>query len=117
MDFKIYSVHGTFAADKSRRGHRWWQIDSQFSDAVLKFLDTKNYRVHWEPFQWSGENSGRERSQATQELSEVLSKIGHHHNRIALVAHSHGGNVAFTPGGNFSYISVVCTGYHLRSIY
>lgn len=96
MDYKIYSVHGTFAADTSQRGHRWWQKESSFSDAVLSYLDTKTYRVTWEPIRWSGDNKSSERGEAAQALAEVLSKIEHSSTKVALLAHSHGGNIVYS---------------------
>ncbi len=96
MDYKIYSVHGTFAADTSQRGNRWWQKESRFSDAVLSYLDTNTYRVRWEPFRWSGENKSSERGKAAMALAQVLSQVDHRTNKVALFAHSHGGNVVYT---------------------
>jgi hypothetical protein len=96
MDYRIYSVHGTFAADSSQRGSRWWQRESPFSDTVLSYLDTETFRVIWEPFRWSGENKTSERAKAATALTRVLSQVDHRNNKVALLAHSHGGNIAYS---------------------
>ena len=94
MDYRIYSIHGTFASDSSQRGHRWWQKESHFSDEVLSYLDTKSFRVKWEPFRWSGDNKVSERREAAELLADSLSQVDHEVTKTVLLAHSHGGNVA-----------------------
>ena len=95
MDFCIIAIHGTFAADAKLRGQKWWQTDSQFSTRVLSYLNTKEHRIQWVPFGWSGANSQRARHIAASALKSSIDALSASYDKnIVCIAHSHGGNVA-----------------------
>ena len=94
-EYKIITVHGTYASDTSIRGVNWWQIDSKFSDSILSYLNTKDYRIHWIPHGWTGANSQRDRRESSTLLARLFSELCKDPNAVvACIAHSHGGNVA-----------------------
>ena len=93
MIYKIYTVHGTFAADPSVLGNRWWQKQSPFSQDVLSYLDTQMHRIRWEPIQWSGANNAVDRGEAANQLAEVMGSINQAQVCPVFLCHSHGGNV------------------------
>ena len=86
--YVIHTVHGTFAAKAD------WIESSSGLESLRREL---GWRVRIEPFRWSGRNGIRARWQAAQELARHITKgmetfpAAHH----VIVAHSHGGNVAF----------------------
>lgn len=82
---KVTLVHGTFASKAT-----WIREGSPMNDA----LDAAGI-VHQE-FVWSGGNSHRARIKAAEELSDRLRYEREHEPgaRQAVVAHSHGGNIA-----------------------
>jgi hypothetical protein len=85
----IHTVHGTFAS-----GAKWIEADSEFGEQLR---DALAWRVRIERFRWSGRNDAFARWQAAKELRQHLRTklrafpFAHH----IVVAHSHGGNVAF----------------------
>lgn len=87
--FVIHTVHGTFA-------HRaeWIEPESALCRVLRREL---GWRSRIEPFRWSGANSIVQRSRAADDLRRHLEQKlreypqAHH----LVVAHSHGGNVAF----------------------
>lgn len=82
-------VHGTFA-----RRTRWICPGSPFG----LMLRTRLGETRIEPFRWSGSNSARARQEASSSLRHHLHALiarypsAHH----AIIAHSHGGNIALT---------------------
>ncbi len=86
---KYVLVHGTFDTDESLEGDRWWQKGSQFWQQLTEHVAEEDIIQ----FRWSGENSQDEREKAAKELSNCLKLIAKSE-RVAVIAHSHGGNVA-----------------------
>nr|WP_198912342.1 alpha/beta fold hydrolase [Parvularcula mediterranea] len=82
----VICVHGTFDNDKTTDGDRWWQHGSPMH------ADLERAGYHVEAFQWSGNNSDRDRMVAAQRLAKQLDAIEDPDTLI--LAHSHGGNVA-----------------------
>src|SRR5579859_2469397 len=84
-DVTILLVHGTFAKEAAwtREGSLMYAALSQrFPDAAL------------ERFEWSGANSVLKRGEASMALrTNLISRINNGQ-RVYVVAHSHGGNVA-----------------------
>ena len=91
--FRIVPVHGTFATAASIRGDQWWQKTSESSTDVLSHLDTKRYRIFWEPFVWSGRNSLSDRVAAGAELADEIQQRDTANIQEIVLCHSHGGNV------------------------
>lgn len=116
QQFQIIAVHGTNANDGRSRGAQWWQRGSDFSSAVLALLDTRERRVVWVPYKWDGGNRESIRSVAGMKLGKDL----RHRRpelpaRIALIGHSHGGNVCTEAlleqdDGDLDSISTICVG-------
>ena len=76
-------VHGTFASKA-----RWIREGSPMADAL------EAAGIAHEPFVWSGGNSHRARIKAATDLAERLREDKRDGVRQAVVAHSHGGNIA-----------------------
>jgi len=90
----VITVHGTFAADLTDEGSRWWQRGSQFTSALVEALAERGFPdVSVRPFRWSGLNSDYERLQAARELAKTIATASDGHRPVAVLAHSHGGNV------------------------
>ncbi|WP_299962270.1 hypothetical protein [uncultured Roseobacter sp.] len=94
-NFRIYTVHGTWAEDpkKNDEGPRWWQRGSDFSEALLTYLDCN--RVSWQPFHWNGLNTGSARISAGNRLYEDIERIAGTTDgpTPVFLCHSHGGNL------------------------
>lgn len=80
---KVTLVHGTFASDAT-----WIREGSRMADA----LDAAG--ISHEPFVWSGGNSHKARMEAADDLAKQLREGKQDGVRQAVVAHSHGGNIA-----------------------
>jgi hypothetical protein len=85
--FVVVLVHGTFASRAP-----WTQAGSRFREVLEQRLGN----VHFEPFEWTGANSGKARRQAGLALRETLHGLRRRFPRalVYVVGHSHGGNVA-----------------------
>lgn len=93
MAYKIYTIHGTFAADPSDKGNKWWQVESAFQKGVTKYLDDSESRVSWKPVRWSGANSTSDRIAAGKKVTEILEASVRDGDHCAFICHSHGANV------------------------
>jgi hypothetical protein len=105
-------VHGTWGgAQASSRWHgfcraarallrasppdpAWYDEGSVFRSRLESELRKENIAATFRIFQWSGGNSVRDRARAADELSSQLASDPDNANSI-VIAHSHGGNVAF----------------------
>jgi hypothetical protein len=91
----IVTVHGTNDAAPADDGSRWWQRGSAFTERLIGELARRGVAgAEIVPLHWSGANSDYDRLTGSGELSRVLrllDKAGRPH---AVIAHSHGGNVA-----------------------
>jgi hypothetical protein len=116
QQFQIIAVHGTNANDGRSRGTQWWQRGSDFSRAILEYLDTSRQRVVWVPYKWRGDNRERLRDAAGVQLGHDLKhRRPELPARIAMIGHSHGGNLctralAEQSREELQSISTICVG-------
>lgn len=90
----VITVHGTFAADPSDDGEQWWQRGSAFTTALAERLADKGVPgIDVRPFHWSGLNSDQARLRAAAALAGTLATAKKADRPVAVIAHSHGGNV------------------------
>jgi hypothetical protein len=90
----VITVHGTFAADPSDDGEQWWQRGSAFTSALAERLAGKGVPgIDVRPFHWSGLNSDQARLRAAAALAGTLATAKKTGRPVAVIAHSHGGNV------------------------
>lgn len=90
----VITVHGTFATDLHDEGGRWWQRGSEFTSALVQRLGDMGFpSVSIEPFRWSGLNSDYARLQAAAKLERTIDEATRDGRPVAVLAHSHGGNV------------------------
>lgn len=85
---KVFLVHGTGDTDTTASGTRWWQEEGKF------FLLARASGMTPVPFIWSGKNNQADREKAAKELYRLIKREIETGFEIAIVAHSHGGNVA-----------------------
>jgi hypothetical protein len=90
-----------------------------FASEVLDVLGS-NSEVY--PFLWSAPNEHRARVQAASNLSEIIDDKSAHFDRVCIVAHSHGGNIALlaAAGCKTTIDTVVCLStphLHLKTIH
>ncbi|MGI9407657.1 MAG: hypothetical protein ACR2O4_14890 [Hyphomicrobiaceae bacterium] len=102
---KIIAVHGTFAhMDITAPGTdeefgppalQWWQAGSPFEREIEALVADGNGNgpVDVFPFVWSGENSERERREASERLLDVLEELESRNEPYCVIGHSHGGSV------------------------
>ena len=107
----ITMVHGTwgngFFPKKHRPQHRswvrqligrsprrWFDETSPFRKALESELEKENVSATFRPFLWSGANSVCARARAADELAKLIGSDPEQ-TRSVVIAHSHGGNVAF----------------------
>jgi hypothetical protein len=72
----------------------WFHEDSCFRNRLESELRNENIAATFRAFEWSGANSVFHRARAADELSSLLASDRDNANSI-VIAHSHGGNVAF----------------------
>lgn len=90
----VVTVHGTFASHDSDDGEQWWQRGSAFTNALAARLASMGVReVSMQPFHWSGLNSDQARLRAAAALGRVIANAKRNGRPVAVLAHSHGGNV------------------------
>lgn len=105
----ITMVHGTWGRGffpkeyrAQRRWHGllpiapppWFHENSFFRNRLESELRNENIGATFRAFEWSGANSVFHRARAADELSSLLASDPDNANSI-VIAHSHGGNVAF----------------------
>ena len=91
----IVTVHGTFASAPTVTGEKWWQLESDFSDDVQRFVgaDQGNGDVEIIPVVWSGDNSEADRRKGSEKLYDVIQRLEHDGRKYCMIGHSHGGSV------------------------
>jgi hypothetical protein len=90
----VITVHGTFASDPSDDGDKWWQRGSAFTSALAERLADKGVpEISVQPFHWSGLNSDQARLRAAAALAGTVANAKRNGRPVAVLAHSHGGNV------------------------
>lgn len=91
----VLCVHGTFAADPSDHGRRWWQHGSpfwkRFSGRLPRGIAPPS--THQEAFHWSGANTERARESGAAELLQRLQHYESTGRGYHLIGHSHGGSL------------------------
>lgn len=90
----VITVHGTFAAALSDEGEQWWQRGSAFMSALTERLASKGIpEIAVQPFRWTGLNSDHARLRAARVLAGTIAAAKRNGRPVAVLAHSHGGNV------------------------
>jgi pimeloyl-ACP methyl ester carboxylesterase len=79
-------VHGTWANDET-----WWRWPAEFPQYVDQ--QTKDVYKGPLPFKWSGDNTDEARREGGRALFRWMQE--HPTEKLTVIAHSHGGNVAF----------------------
>ena len=94
MPIVVTLIHGTWAQNAP-----WTQSGSPLREALRSKLGETTFRA----FQWSGENSFAARSAAAEGLKDFLFEGIEQspEDKQAIIAHSHGGNVALEALNNF----------------
>jgi hypothetical protein len=91
----IVSVHGTNDADPADDGERWWQRGSAFTEHLTSRLAERGVaNAEILPLHWSGMNSDYDRFKGAERLAQLLASLHKAGRPHAVIAHSHGGNVA-----------------------
>jgi hypothetical protein len=95
-DELVLIIHGTGSAADSESGIRWWQVGGSLARDLEQHLPA-HVRSHrpGEVFRWSGANRESDRRDAGEALATHLRALFHAWQRIHIVAHSHGGSVAW----------------------
>lgn len=86
---KVFLVHGSFA------GNETWPliVEGKVSFASeLKRAAGKNSTIHH--FVWSGQNNHQARLDAADNLAREIKEFTEENDRVAIIGHSHGGNIA-----------------------
>ena len=94
---KIFLVHGSFA------GNETWPliVDEKVSFASeLKRAAGKGTTIHH--FVWSGQNKHQSRLDAAENLAKEIEEFTTAEDRIAIIGHSHGGNVGLLAASKLS---------------
>lgn len=86
-------IHGTFAQEASKIITKmgWWKPEHTFHKELLTHID-HNATIH--SFNWSGSNLHEKRIEAGNELAQFITTIASKQDKVHLVGHSHGANVA-----------------------
>jgi hypothetical protein len=93
---KLITIHGTNAGDMADLGSKWWQLGSPFQVRISQQLDLEKGGIEIIPFHWdTGANSETKRRQAGLRLLEVLRRYDTAGVDYHILAHSHGGSVAY----------------------
>ncbi len=91
----IVTVHGTNDSLPDDTGERWWQIGSEFAQKIATSLADRGVTdVEIRPLHWSGQNSDFDRLVGARSLARLLGQLDREQRPHAVLAHSHGGNVA-----------------------
>lgn len=97
----IILVHGTFAhaytsdanGEQAPAELQWWQPGSALENDLKTLLDPASGKLDIIPFEWTGENSERDRRKGGKELLALMRSLEAKGERYAVVGHSHGGSV------------------------
>ncbi|AHB50398.1 hypothetical protein W911_16040 [Hyphomicrobium nitrativorans NL23] len=91
----IVTVHGTNDAALDDTGERWWQTGSTFTNRLAERLAARGIpQPEIVPVHWSGKNSDHDRLKGAEALARTLRGLHREGRQHAVLAHSHGGNVA-----------------------
>jgi hypothetical protein len=103
--YVLVLIHGTFA-----KYAPWINPEGKFAKALMRLLNTSCVAYD---FNWSGENSHKERREGGNSLATFLLQKHQMHpkSEIIIIAHSHGGNVAL-----YAIKKLVCPPFHFRLV-
>lgn len=89
-------IHGTFAKQASRimPCARWWKEKQPFYEMLKKKLDVRGISYTLTSFAWSGSLQHDKRVEAGSQLAQYIIEKTKSHQKVHIIAHSHGGNVA-----------------------
>lgn len=91
----IVTIHGTNDAAVEDGGERWWQSGSAFTNRLVDRLSARGIpQPDIVPVHWSGKNSDHDRLKGAEALARILRGLDREGRPHAVLAHSHGGNVA-----------------------
>ncbi|MGE3930819.1 MAG: esterase/lipase family protein [Hyphomonadaceae bacterium] len=91
----IVTIHGTGDTAEGPDGEKWFQNGSAFAERLKQNLVGRGLSVDILPHLWSGANSSTAREAAAESLAKSLKQLAKRYgDRLHLVGHSHGGNVA-----------------------
>lgn len=109
-ELTLFSVHGTWGRAKARKWFGlmdnrhavpWYDPHSPLFSKVTSELEAKGWQVVVTPHEWSGANSLSDRLTAGDDLAkkikagdDLAEKVKGVTGPVAIIAHSHGGNVA-----------------------
>ncbi len=90
----IITVHGTNDALPDSCGGQWWQIGSRFAEILARELAARGWSdIEIAPHHWSGANSDADRLAAAKTLVGAIKAAAKQGRPLAILAHSHGGNI------------------------
>jgi len=95
----LVTIHGTFSGEANlhegeHSAEEFYSSTSKFAQKLISDL-SDTYNLNWLDFQWSGGNLESERTKASDDLGAFLTDKTDRKDPLLLLAHSHGGNVAF----------------------
>ncbi|MCP5179027.1 MAG: hypothetical protein H6994_03855 [Pseudomonadales bacterium] len=88
----VITIHGTWASKEDEVGDAWWQRTGILETNLKKYAEDE---FTFETLRWSGNNLESERVQAAKKLEERIAALEKERRKYVVVAHSHGGNVAW----------------------
>lgn len=92
----VILVHGTYATADEDEGLLWWQKGSDFYENLARQLPDHIRIVEpGEIFRWGGENNQLHRMAAARKLKDFVQTYEDQNIPYHIVAHSHGGSVAW----------------------
>ena len=102
---RVFIVHGTFGGDAE-----WpWDLPGKtsFASELKKALGNRS-TIH--EFHWSSQNKHDSRDRAASNLAEMIDELSRRKDRVVILGHSHGGNVALLAASRVKHPidTVVC---------
>ena len=109
----VVTVHGTNDALPQAHGQQWWQLGSPFQAILARELARRGIPdAEFVPHQWTGANSDADRLDAARRLATRIYDLSKSGRPIALIGHSHGGNIvmeAVTDGATGKHVQRIAT--------
>ena len=111
----VFIVPGTYGNDGF-----WPNVQDGYASFASELKRTSGPRSEIYPFLWDGSNDHSSRQSAAQQLAAKIDEKAPGFDRICLVGHSHGGNIALMAAGmcHSELASVICLStphVHLRT--
>lgn len=96
----IITVHGTFATPTVPDSNgaltsepQWWEAPSTFERDLRELVQSRDGKLEFKPFIWSGDNSEVERREAGAKLCTLMRELESKNEPYCVIGHSHGGSV------------------------